>query len=169
MRGTCKRSQILARCDCSTPHHVRLTPLKGGEKTSSFSVRIASDKDCEVVRESMSSAGCGRVERAPGGVCVRRYLRPVSGCINAGCAAGAAVATAGFGLLTFVLLLANSSRIVCGMSGSNRTPCCEQPRAVRRSDIMTMKGCRLRPPDTASVGAVNARNGINKRILHLDF
>lgn len=23
------------------------------------------------------------------------------------------------------------------MSGSNRTPCCEQPRAVRRSDIMT--------------------------------
>lgn len=65
------------------------------------------------------------------------YLRPVSGCINAGCAAGAAVATAGFGLLTFVLLLANSSRIVCGMSGSNRTPCCEQPRAVRRSDIMT--------------------------------
>lgn len=64
----------------------------------------------------------------------------MSGCINAGCAAGAAVATAGFGLLTFVLLLANSSRIVCGMSGSNRTPCCEQPRAVRRSDIMTMEG-----------------------------
>lgn len=84
-------------------------------------------------------AGCGEAERA--GRCVRRrYLRPVSGCINAGCAAGAAVATAGFGLLTFVLLLANSSRIVCGMSGSNRTPCCEQPRAVRRSDIMTMEG-----------------------------
>lgn len=66
----------------------------------------------------------------------RRYLRPVRGCINAGCVAGAAVATAGLGLLTFVLLLANSSRIVCGMSGSNRTPCCEQPRVVRRSDIM---------------------------------
>lgn len=77
---------------------------------------------------------------APGGVCVLRYLRPVSGCINAGCAAGAAVATAGFGLLTFVLLLANSSRIVCGMSGSKRTPCCEQPRAARRSDIMKMEG-----------------------------
>lgn len=74
--------------------------------------------------------------RACAGRCVW-YLRPVSGCINAGCAAGAAVATAGFGLLTFVLLLANSSRMVCGMSGSNRTPCCEQPRALRRSDIMT--------------------------------
>lgn len=67
---------------------------------------------------------------------LQQYLRPVRGCINAGCAAGAAVATAGLGLLTFVLLLANSNRIVCGMSGSNRTPCCEQPRAVRRSDIM---------------------------------
>lgn len=54
-----------------------------------------------------------------------RYLRPVRGCIKAGCVAGAAVATAGFGLLTLVLLLANSSRIVCGMSGSNLTPCCE--------------------------------------------
>lgn len=82
---------------------------------------------------------CGRSSARLGVVCVWLYLRPVSGCINAGCAAGAAVATAGFGLLTFVLLLANSSRIVCGMSGSNRTPCCEQPRAVRRSDIMTME------------------------------
>lgn len=78
---------------------------------------------------------------------VGRYLRPVRGCINAGCAAGAAVATAGFGLLTFVLLLANSSRMVCGMSGSKRTPCCEQPRATRRSDIVTGRsvyGCCLR-------------------------
>lgn len=58
------------------------------------------------------------------------YLRPVSGCIKAGCAAGAAVAIAGFGLLTLVLLLANSSRIVCGMSGSNLTPCCEHLTAA---------------------------------------
>lgn len=124
------------------------------------------------VLDMMSGRGAG-VERAPGGVCVRRYLRPVSGCINAGCAAGAAVATAGFGLLTFVLLLANSSRIVCGMSGSNRTPCCEQPRAVRRSDIMTMEGSdfvcsqhiRVEP-----IGAVTLAcwEGIGMRILHLD-
>lgn len=52
------------------------------------------------------------------------YLRPVSGCINAGCVAVVAVLGCGFGLLTFVLLLANSKRIVCGISGSNRTPCC---------------------------------------------
>lgn len=98
--------------------------------------------------------------RRQGGVCVRRYLRPVSGCINAGCAAGAAVATAGFGLLTFVLLLANSSRIVCGMSGSNRTPCCEQPRAVRRSDIMTMEG-RRELPAVASHRPTGAQLQIN--------
>lgn len=55
-------------------------------------------------------------------ICV--YLRPVSGCINAGCAAVVAVLGCGFGLLTFVLLLANSKRIVWGMSGSKRTPCC---------------------------------------------
>lgn len=97
-------------------------------------------RSCDFISVNEVRNGCEGFERAPGGVCVRRYLRPVSGCINAGCAAGAAVATAGFGLLTFVLLLANSSRIVCGISGSNRTPCCEQPRAVRRSDIMTMEG-----------------------------
>lgn len=57
-------------------------------------------------------------------VCFGVYLRPVSGCINAGCAAVVAVLGCGFGLLTFVLLLANSKRIVCGISGSNRTPCC---------------------------------------------
>lgn len=54
-----------------------------------------------------------------------RYLRPVSGCIRPWCVLGVTFALAGcFGLLTFVLLLANSSRMVCGMSGSNRTPCC---------------------------------------------
>lgn len=53
------------------------------------------------------------------------YLRPVSGCIRPWCVLGVTFALAGcFGLLTFVLLLANSSRMVCGMSGSNRTPCC---------------------------------------------
>lgn len=57
-------------------------------------------------------------------VVVGVYLRPVSGCINAGCVAVVAVLGCGFGLLTFVLLLANSKRIVCGISGSNRTPCC---------------------------------------------
>lgn len=56
---------------------------------------------------------------------MRRYLRPVSGCIRPWCVLGVTFALAGcFGLLTFVLLLANSSRMVCGMSGSNRTPCC---------------------------------------------
>jgi len=53
------------------------------------------------------------------------YLRPVSGCIRPWCVLGVTFALAGcFGLLTLVLLLANSSRMVCGMSGSNRTPCC---------------------------------------------
>lgn len=36
----------------------------------------------------------------------------------------AAVLGCGFGLLTLVLLLANSKRIVWGISGSKRTPCC---------------------------------------------
>lgn len=63
--------------------------------------------------------GAGEVDE----VC--RYLRPVSGCIRPWCVLGVTFALAGcFGLLTFVLLLANSSRMVCGMSGSNRTPCC---------------------------------------------
>lgn len=53
------------------------------------------------------------------------YLRPVSGCINAGCAVAVAVLGCGLGLLTFVLLLANSKRMVWGMSGSKRTPCCK--------------------------------------------
>ena len=62
------------------------------------------------------------------------YLRPVRGCTSGGCdtaaaawaAACAAAAEAGLiclGLLTFVLLLANSSLIVWGRSGSKRTPC----------------------------------------------
>lgn len=53
------------------------------------------------------------------------YLRPVSGCINAGCVAVVAALGCGLGLLTFVLLLANSKRIVWGISGSKRTPCCK--------------------------------------------
>jgi len=35
------------------------------------------------------------------------------------------------GLLTFVLDLANSSRMVWGRSGSNLTPCCKKKQGVR--------------------------------------
>ena len=52
------------------------------------------------------------------------YLRPVRGCIRAGCEVAAAAAGC-LGLLTFVLLFANSKRMVCGISGSNLTPCCK--------------------------------------------
>lgn len=52
------------------------------------------------------------------------YLRPVRGCIKVGCVL-AALAGCCLGLLTLVLLLANSSLMVCGMSGSNLTPCCK--------------------------------------------
>ena len=53
------------------------------------------------------------------------YLRPVRGCTSGGCdrAGGATIC---LGLLTFVLDLANSNRMVCGRSGSNRTPCCKK-------------------------------------------
>lgn len=65
---------------------------------------------------------CARMGSGEWNTC---YLRPVSGCIRPWCVLGVTFALAGcFGLLTFVLLLANSSRMVCGMSGSNRTPCC---------------------------------------------
>jgi hypothetical protein len=37
-----------------------------------------------------------------------------------------AAAACCLGLLTFVLLLANSRRIVWGISGSNLTPCCKK-------------------------------------------
>lgn len=82
-------------------------------------------------------------------LCIRMvfipYLRPVSGCTSGCCetAAAADIAAAAaaeealaiefrlfccccccLGLLTLVLLFANSSRIVWGRSGSNRTPCC---------------------------------------------
>ena len=63
-----------------------------------------------------------------------KYLRPVSGCTRgewacdtAAAAAAAAAAEDGdgcLGLLTLVLLLANSSLMVWGKSGSKRTPCC---------------------------------------------
>ena len=54
-------------------------------------------------------------------------LRPVRGCTSWGWVMDVAI-VAGiicFGLLTFVLLLANSNRMVWGRSGSNRTPCCK--------------------------------------------
>ena len=55
------------------------------------------------------------------------YLRPVRGCTSGGCvtACGAIIC---LGLLTFVLDLANSSRMVWGRSGSNLTPCCKKNR-----------------------------------------
>lgn len=59
--------------------------------------------------------------------CVRDsvYLRPVSGwTASAGCVAAAGGDDCCFGLLTLVLLFANSSRMVCGRSGSKRTPPC---------------------------------------------
>lgn len=49
---------------------------------------------------------------------------PVIGCNRVGCVA-AIGGDCCFGLLTFVLLLANSRRIVWGKSGSNLTPCCK--------------------------------------------
>ena len=72
-------------------------------------------------------------EPSPDGSKSDLYLRPVRGCtrgawVTAAAAAAAAAAEDGvgcFGLLTLVLLLANSSLIVCGKSGSNRTPCCK--------------------------------------------
>ena len=52
------------------------------------------------------------------------HLRPVNGCIaSAGCVATAGGDDCCLGLLTLVLLLANSRRIVCGRSGSKRIPC----------------------------------------------
>ena len=63
-----------------------------------------------------------------------RYLRPVSGCTRGACETAAAAAAAAaaedgdgcLGLLTLVLLLANSSLMVWGKSGSKRTPCCKK-------------------------------------------
>jgi hypothetical protein len=56
---------------------------------------------------------------------IQMYLRPVRGCTSGGCVIVPAM-VAGLcclGLLTLVLLLANSSLIVWGRSGSNLTPC----------------------------------------------
>lgn len=53
------------------------------------------------------------------------YVRPVRGCTGMlcwWCVVGEVFCC--FGFDTFVLLLANSSRIVWGTSGSNLTPCC---------------------------------------------
>ena len=59
---------------------------------------------------------------------IQWYLRPVRGCTSGGCVSVPAM-VAGLcclGLLTLVLLLANSSLIVWGRSGSNLTPCCKR-------------------------------------------
>ena len=61
---------------------------------------------------------------------IQMYLRPVRGCTSGGCVIVPAM-VAGLcclGLLTLVLLLANSSLIVWGRSGSNRTPCCKREK-----------------------------------------
>ena len=58
------------------------------------------------------------------------YLRPVRGCTRGGWVIVPA-SVAGLcclGLLTFVLLFANSSLIVWGRSGSNLTPCCKREK-----------------------------------------
>ncbi len=55
-------------------------------------------------------------------------LRPVNAAAADGCrkvVMGGAGGDDCFGFDTFVLLFANSSRIVCGRSGSNLTPCSE--------------------------------------------
>ena len=92
----------------------------------------------------LSKMGLGQGLGSPPPPLTSGYLRPVSGCTSGCCACAATAAamaaaeadeaelTAGprawfcccLGLLTLVLLLANSSRIVWGRSGSNRTPCC---------------------------------------------
>ena len=67
------------------------------------------------------------------------YLRPVRGCIRAGCEVAAAAAGC-LGLLTFVLLFANSKRMVCGISGSNLTPCCkESPKLVKWKGVTVVR------------------------------
>jgi hypothetical protein len=48
-----------------------------------------------------------------------------------------AAAACCLGLLTFVLLLANSRRMVWGMSGSNLTPCCKK---IGRGEKKKKKG-----------------------------
>lgn len=87
-----------------------------------------------------------RVQRLFGGkyesALLIKYLRPVSGCINAGCAAVVAVLGCGFGLLTFVLLFANSKRIVWGISGSKRTPCCNCQCILRSERDREIGFCR---------------------------
>ena len=68
-------------------------------------------------------------------------LRPGNGCIIVGWGA-AAGGSCGLGLLTLVLLLANSSLMVCGMSGSNLTPCCgmEMDMKITPSQICNYGG-----------------------------
>ncbi len=60
--------------------------------------------------------------------CSWQYSRPARCWMSCGCAAGGC-GDCCFGLVTLVLLLANSRRRVCGRSGSNRTPCCTRESA----------------------------------------
>ena len=62
----------------------------------------------------------------------RCYLRPVRGCTSGGWVTHedtGGPSAAVLGLLTFVLDLANSRRMVWGRSGSNLTPCCNKTLA----------------------------------------
>lgn len=56
-----------------------------------------------------------------------------------------------FGLFTFVLLLANSSRMVCGRSGSKRMPCCKSCLAAsapaRVENVTKPTGCIAKARD----------------------
>ena len=68
------------------------------------------------------------------------YLRPASGCMSVGCVA-AGCGDCCLGLVTLVLLLANSSLRVCGKSGSNLTPCSNKTHTasiVSHPDTATM-------------------------------
>lgn len=80
-------------------------------------------------------------------------LRPGKGCIMVGCGA-AAGGSCCFGLLTFVLLFANSSRMVWGMSGSNLTPCCSgiqrQPLKISHCGFYLHVFFKLFPSDNFS-------------------
>jgi hypothetical protein len=95
----------------------------------SYSRRISPNRICSGTYEYTNWCQLWQMYRLStclnkGKHCDWLYLRPASGCIRDGWVV-AAVACC-LGLLTFVLLLANSRRIVWGMSGSNLTPCCKK-------------------------------------------
>ena len=105
---------------------VVLERLYSEEVNGKFKWNLFLKKDC--MHENKNARNLERISIH----CVK-YLRPVSGCTRGECcdtAAAAAAAAAAedgdgcLGLLTLVLLLANSSLMVWGKSGSKRTPCC---------------------------------------------